>query len=126
MLFVLIISTKIGLLTDIQYADVDDGKSYDQKRHRYYRNSLNLVKEAITNWKTNYDIKFLIQLGDLIDGKAKPINESMKSLETVISEMKNLFTDESKQEILHIWGNHVILCCYHACIGINKMIIIYI
>jgi hypothetical protein len=42
----------------------------------------------------------------LIDGKAKPINESMKSLELVTSELKSLFPDESKQEILHIWGNH--------------------
>ena len=30
----------------------------------------------------------------------------MKSLELVTSELKSLFPDESKQKILHIWGNH--------------------
>ena len=40
-----------GVITDIQYANVDDGISYDGKRVRYYRNSLNLVHEAVNNWQ---------------------------------------------------------------------------
>lgn len=95
-----------GVLTDVQYANVDDGKSYDQKRNRYYRNSLNLVQEAISNWKLNQNLKFLIQLGDLIDGKSKPINDSLAALDTVLKELKKLFTDSTQEQILHIWGNH--------------------
>ena len=78
-----------GILTDVQYVDVEDGMSYDKTRHRYYRNSLKLVKEAILNWKKHEienecKFKFLIQLGDLIDLKAKEKGESDKSLNLVI------------------------------------------
>lgn len=82
---------------------MDDGKSYDQKRNRYYRNSLNLVREAISNWKSNGEIKFLLQLGDLIDGKSVAINDSLGAVDTVLKEFKALFSDE---QMLHLWGNH--------------------
>jgi manganese-dependent ADP-ribose/CDP-alcohol diphosphatase len=105
-----------GVLTDIQYADVEDGKSFDGKRNRYYRNSLNLVKEAVANWK-NYEklnqtkLKCIIQLGDLIDGKAKAINDSIPSMQRVMQELNKLFEGETNDSIdrpklLHIWGNH--------------------
>lgn len=79
-----------GILTDVQYADVDDGMSYDKKRHRYYRNSLNLVKEAVRNWKqheldNSTKFKFLIQLGDIIDLQATVNNNSAITLSTVIT-----------------------------------------
>ena len=78
-----------GLLTDVQYADIDDGMSYDKKRHRYYRNSLNLVKEAVRTWKqqeidNSIKLKFLIQLGDIIDLHNTFNNSSLKALNTVI------------------------------------------
>lgn len=105
-----------GVLTDIQYADVEDGKSYDGKRNRYYRNSLNLVKEAVSNWKS-YEIsnqtklKFIIQLGDFVDAKAKAINDSIPSMHRIIRELNNLFEGEpndtiNRPKLLHIWGNH--------------------
>jgi len=101
------------LLTDIQYANVDDGTSYDKSRARYYRNSLNLVVEAVKNWKQTPNIKFLIQLGDLIDGKCKNINDSTPAMHKVLNELNKLFenvqTPNINQNIpnmLHIWGNH--------------------
>ena len=76
-----------GILTDIQYVDADDGKSYENTL-RYYRNSLKLVKEAISNWKQHEidngcKFKFLIQLGDIIDFQAKLKDETDLALNTV-------------------------------------------
>jgi manganese-dependent ADP-ribose/CDP-alcohol diphosphatase len=101
-----------GILTDIQYADVENGTSYDKKRIRYYRNSLELTKEAVSNWRlhelnNNLKMKFIIQLGDIIDLKAGEKNESLSSLEKVLTELNRLFDDSSKEtQLLHIWGNH--------------------
>jgi manganese-dependent ADP-ribose/CDP-alcohol diphosphatase len=104
-----------GILTDVQYADIDDGMSYDKTRKRYYRNSLNLVKEAIANWKQHETenqckIKFILQLGDIIDLQAKLKNETDISLDRVITELNRLFpSDQSattEVKLMHIWGNH--------------------
>jgi hypothetical protein len=51
-----------GLLTDIQYADVEDGTNYVNTR--YYRNSLNLIRDATEEWKRMPNFKFIIQLGE--------------------------------------------------------------
>ena len=109
-----------GLLTDVQYADVDDGLSHDELRKRYYRNSLNLVKEAITNWKrfekdNNCDIKFIIQLGDLVDGKSKPFDDSINCMQKCLNELNKLFEDKEistdiSTKVLHLWGNHEFYC----------------
>jgi manganese-dependent ADP-ribose/CDP-alcohol diphosphatase len=108
-----------GLLTDIQYADVDNGTSYDKKRIRYYRNSLNLTREAVKNWlvheqQNNVKFKFLIQLGDIIDLKATENGNSMNALNDVLNELNKLFVkndcDNNEKNtitnLLHIWGNH--------------------
>jgi manganese-dependent ADP-ribose/CDP-alcohol diphosphatase len=102
-----------GLITDIQYADCVDGQSWDKKRTRYYRNSLNLVTNAVNYWK-DYEIKndlnlnFIIQLGDLIDTKAKQtelgsLNSMLKVIEK-LNELRN--SNEKSIDLLHIWGNH--------------------
>lgn len=114
--------TIFGVLTDIQYANVDDGKSYDGKRVRYYRNSLNLVSEAVSNWKQieskfKKNIKFILQLGDLVDAKSLDINDSHSAMERVIKELNKLFSGDKEchspiydennlPKILNIWGNH--------------------
>ena len=106
-----------GLLTDIQYADCDDGMSFDKARHRYYRNSLKLVRQAVEHWKkyeeeSKQKLKFVIQLGDLIDGKSIPLpGSSLGAMNTVLSELNKLVDDEPAQpstppRLLHIGGNH--------------------
>lgn len=105
-----------GMITDIQYADVEDGTSFDKKQ-RYYRNSLNLVREAVKNWraysqKHGLEIKFIIQLGDLIDGKCKAKSDSERAMNLLIEELSKLFEDKDDKKnadvprLLHIWGNH--------------------
>lgn len=96
-----------GLITDIQYAECEDGMTWDKKRVRYYENSLNLVAKAFDYWKdielkTNQKLKFIIQLGDLLDLKAKQSNlGSIESMNRVLSKL-----NEYKVDLLHIWGNH--------------------
>ena len=37
---------------------------------KFYRNSLEVVKKAASEWKTK-DVEFIAQLGDIIDARAK-------------------------------------------------------
>jgi manganese-dependent ADP-ribose/CDP-alcohol diphosphatase len=98
-----------GILTDIQYADYENGHCFNKINTRYYRNSVNQVKSAINDW-LNYQkqngikMKCLLQLGDIIDGKSRVGNKSVESLNIVLNELKKLFQNEDK--LLHIWGNH--------------------
>merc|ERR1712127_330141 len=140
-----------GVLTDVQYADVDDDdqdseaeeKNIDgditqisetttkkkKKQKKYYRNSLNLVREAVRNWR-QYEkqlqkieekdddstrLKFIIQLGDLVDRKAR--ERAHEAQTKCIEELNKMFDDEKKKEeekeeknehpkLFHIWGNH--------------------
>ena len=105
-----------GLLTDVQYANIDDGFNYDQTKVRYYRNSLMLTREAIRNWRkyeqeTQNRIEFVLQLGDLIDGKCKAMSDSLPALDKCLNELDSLFAGQDHDEnrlprVLHIWGNH--------------------
>ena len=93
-----------GLLTDIQYADITDVTN----RHgisRHYRNSLNQIEKAITSWKgyeksTGTSLKFILQLGDLIDRKC--VNNSYNSMCLVLGTLNLNY----QKKILHVWGNH--------------------
>ncbi len=59
-----------GMIADVQYADLDDGYNYTKTRKRFYRNSINLLCEAIQTWNhMTPKPAFMLQLGDLIDGK---------------------------------------------------------
>ena len=96
-----------GLITDIQYADCENGESWDKIRTRFYRNSLNLIDNAIAYWKDyeskNQKLSFVIQLGDIIDAKAKRTTlGSVESMERVL----NKFNQLNAPDLLHIWGNH--------------------
>lgn len=64
---------KFGVLTDVQYADVDDKPAwYNPEKTRYYRSSLLHIRQAFESWvnmgKEGHGPTFALQLGDLIDG----------------------------------------------------------
>ncbi len=93
-----------GVLTDVQYADCEDGTDYSQTRQHFYRNSLNLVKNAVNDWKSCSErISFIIQLGDLIDGKSKKGGEaaSVKALSTALHPFNPM-----RVPVYHLIGNH--------------------
>ncbi|KAJ8413750.1 hypothetical protein AAFF_G00082570 [Aldrovandia affinis] len=91
-----------GVIADIQYADIEDGFNFKHTRKRYYRNSLRLLRRANEKWKSEaVQPRFIIQLGDVIDGYNKKYDASERALETVVNEL-----DKSAIEVHHVWGNH--------------------
>jgi len=88
-----------GVITDIQYANVDDGWDFHKTSKRYYRNSINLLKNAVQDWKNNKEISFIVQLGDLLDG----INSKHKSSEESLNLLVDQFLD---YKVYHLIGNH--------------------
>ncbi|XP_054724384.1 uncharacterized protein LOC129234413 isoform X2 [Uloborus diversus] len=92
-----------GVLTDVQYADCEDRPaSYDPSATRFYRGSLAHVNEAFKFWKSSeLKVKFVLQLGDIIDG----LNVSLKGSH---SALQRTLTHFEKQSIptFHTVGNH--------------------
>ncbi|XP_051888901.1 manganese-dependent ADP-ribose/CDP-alcohol diphosphatase [Pristis pectinata] len=91
-----------GVIADIQYANVQNGLNYARTRERYYRNSLCLLRSAIKEWNEEpITPKFILQLGDIIDGCNSQIKASEEALQTVINEFTNCVSP-----VHHVWGNH--------------------
>ncbi|XP_054610367.1 manganese-dependent ADP-ribose/CDP-alcohol diphosphatase isoform X3 [Dunckerocampus dactyliophorus] len=91
-----------GVIADIQYADIDDGLNFTQTRRRFYRNSLQLLREARETWSQSATRpNFILQLGDIIDGFNKDYGASSAALDRVLEEF-NL----DSMEVHHVWGNH--------------------
>ncbi|XP_071751973.1 manganese-dependent ADP-ribose/CDP-alcohol diphosphatase [Centroberyx gerrardi] len=91
-----------GVIADIQYADIDDGFNFRRTRRRYYRSSLQLLRNAQESWSES-PVKptFILQLGDIIDGFNKGHNASDRALDTVLREFNS-----GPAEVHHVWGNH--------------------
>lgn len=91
-----------GVIADIQYADIDDGYNYLRTHRRYYRNSIELLRNALDSWsKAAVKPGFILQLGDLIDGYNKPLVASDRALEAVLKELGS-----GSADVHHVWGNH--------------------
>ena len=55
---------KFGVITDIQYADLPNRPAwYDASKTRYYRASLDHVKQAFHHWTSSDSCLFALQLG---------------------------------------------------------------
>ncbi|GLE00770.1 hypothetical protein PINS_up009558 [Pythium insidiosum] len=72
-----------GLITDVQYADVEDGWNYSHTTQRFYRNAFVLMERAIDAWlsRSQPPLAFAVNLGDLIDGKSKRAGSTPAALE---------------------------------------------
>ena len=91
------------LIADVQYADVDNGQNYSKTKYRYYRNSINLLGDAIKAWNSRCPKpSFMFQLGDLIDGQNK--RHKGMSLSSWKKATKTLSHFEGK--VYHTFGNH--------------------
>lgn len=97
-----------GLVSDIQYANTEDGSTWDGLVARHYRNSLAILEEASLWFKTKKEVIPLlmcIQLGDVLDAKAKNLGEEYESLKR--------FLDTTKLSELPwflLSGNHDFYC----------------
>ena len=91
-----------GVISDVHYADADDSTNYEQTRMRHFRRSVKLVETAVAEWAANTNsIDFILQLGDLIDGRNADVNASGEALR-VVQEQFAKFSNP----IYHILGNH--------------------
>jgi len=62
------VAIKIGIVGDPQYADTEDGHTFDKSVVRRHRQSLHILKQAKDFFEVE-DVKICIILGDLLDGK---------------------------------------------------------
>ncbi|XP_027706031.1 manganese-dependent ADP-ribose/CDP-alcohol diphosphatase isoform X2 [Vombatus ursinus] len=91
-----------GVISDIQYADLEDGYNFVGTRMRYYRYSLHHLQGAIEEWNEESNhLFFVLQLGDIIDGFNAQYKVSEESLQNVLKEFEKL-----KAPVHHTWGNH--------------------
>lgn len=93
-----------GVISDVQYADIPDGRSF-LGVPRYYRNSILVLQMAVDRWNNNQrKHKFVINLGDIVDGFC-PKDQSLNAVKQVVHEFEKF-----NGPTCHIIGNH---CLYN-------------
>lgn len=91
-----------GVISDVQYADIPDGRSF-LGVPRYYRHSLVVLQRAVKKW--NYQRpKFVMNFGDIIDGFC-PKDQSLDAVKKLVREFDNF-----NGPVYHMIGNH---CLYN-------------
>lgn len=93
---------RVGIVSDVQYADIKDGHSF-LGIPRFYRASLDGLRRAVLGWQAQ-KVDFGIQFGDLIDG-FNPKDQSETAMKTVLDEFALL-----QKPVYHMIGNH---CLYN-------------
>ncbi|XP_033746210.1 manganese-dependent ADP-ribose/CDP-alcohol diphosphatase-like [Pecten maximus] len=91
---------KVGIIADVQYADLEDRYNFAKTRLRFYRKALTLLQRAVTDWRAE-KVDCVLQLGDIIDGFNKAENASDSALAAVIEVLKLV-----PGPVYHTWGNH--------------------
>ncbi|XP_030939364.1 manganese-dependent ADP-ribose/CDP-alcohol diphosphatase [Quercus lobata] len=92
-----------GIISDVQYADIPDGRSFIGVP-RYYRHSILVLQRAVQNWNHHKKLKFVINLGDIVDGFC-PKDQSLNAVKKVVNEF-----DKFNGPVYHLIGNH---CLYN-------------
>lgn len=92
-----------GVISDVQYADISDGRSF-MGVPRYYRHSIVILQRAVQKWNHQGKLKFVINFGDIVDGFC-PKDQSLASVKKVVGEFEK-FNGPTH----HLIGNH---CLYN-------------
>ncbi|XP_057466353.1 manganese-dependent ADP-ribose/CDP-alcohol diphosphatase-like [Actinidia eriantha] len=92
-----------GVISDVQYADIPDGRSFIGVP-RYYRHSILVLQRAVQKWNDLQKLKFTINFGDIVDGYC-PKDQSLNAVKTLVSEFE-IFDGP----VFHMIGNH---CLYN-------------
>ena len=89
-------------MTDVQYGDFDDAWDFNQTVKRTYRKAILALERAI-DWFLDRKVSFIVNLGDLIDGRNREIpGASLEALRVVMRQ----FHRADPIPIIHIIGNH--------------------
>lgn len=92
-----------GVIADVQYADIPDGRSF-LGVPRHYRHSILVLQRAVKNWNSHQKLKFCVNFGDIVDGFC-PKEESLTAVKGVVKEFDNF-----NGPTYHMLGNH---CLYN-------------
>ncbi|CAI5469884.1 unnamed protein product [Closterium sp. Yama58-4] len=106
-----------GVITDVQYADINDGQSF-LGIPRFYRHSLEVVKKAVEDWnQSTPPMSFAVHFGDIVDGFC-PRDRSEEAVNTVLDALAGFTAGPT----YHMIGNH---CLYNLPrVTLNKMLAI--
>ncbi|PKI38644.1 manganese-dependent ADP-ribose/CDP-alcohol diphosphatase [Punica granatum] len=92
-----------GVISDVQYADIPDGRSF-LGVPRYYRHSILVLQRAVKQWNDLNKLRFAINLGDIVDGFC-PKDQSLDSVKKMVAEFEKF-----NGPVYHMIGNH---CLYN-------------
>lgn len=92
-----------GVISDVQYADIPDGRSFIGVP-RYYRHSFLILQSAVQRWNNCRKLKFVMNFGDIVDGFC-PKDQSLEAVKKVINEFEKF-----NGPAYHMIGNH---CLYN-------------
>eukprot|EP00397_Hematodinium_sp_SG-2012_P049426 GEMP01056999.1.p1 GENE.GEMP01056999.1~~GEMP01056999.1.p1 ORF type:complete len:324 (+),score=66.26 GEMP01056999.1:112-1083(+) len=93
---------RCGLIADVQYADVEDGTDFCGHEIRYFRNALNVARNAGSFFREQ-NVDFMINLGDIIDGRNKETEMQTEALRRVLEPFAGL----PRYDLI---GNHELYC----------------
>ncbi|CAN6447319.1 unnamed protein product [Victoria cruziana] len=96
-------SFSFGVITDVQYADIPNGRSF-LGVPRYYRHSIEVLRRAVNKWNHHGNLKFAIHFGDIVDGFC-PKEDSRKAITKLVHEFEKF-----EGPVYHMLGNH---CLYN-------------
>ncbi|ESN95834.1 hypothetical protein HELRODRAFT_123984, partial [Helobdella robusta] len=91
---------RFGVISDLHYADHDPHPNFEKTYLRHYRRSLQFLQNAVKAWELD-KVGFVIDLGDVIDGKNVAIKQSLQAFEKILNVYKSLNVPD-----LHVVGNH--------------------
>mmetsp|Transcript_111776 Transcript_111776/g.193223 ORF Transcript_111776/g.193223 Transcript_111776/m.193223 type:complete len:390 (+) Transcript_111776:78-1247(+) len=89
-----------GVIADVQWADSEDGFNFKRTVRRHYRGALKQLEAAVSWWKGQQPT-FVVQLGDLIDGKNAQAGQSQTALDGATRLLSTLTC-----RVVHLIGNH--------------------
>ncbi|KAL8140807.1 hypothetical protein V2J09_006828 [Rumex salicifolius] len=92
-----------GVISDVQYADIPNGRSF-LGVPRYYRHSILVLQRAVQKWNNIENVNFAINFGDIVDGFC-PKDQSLNTVKKVVSEFEKF-----NGPVYHMIGNH---CLYN-------------
>lgn len=102
---------RFGVMSDIQYADIEPASNFGGHEHRDYRASLTHAQHAIDYWSDlEKPLAFIAQLGDLIDGQnagkyGQGLNFSTPQSKVALRQIQGIW-DRCQTPIYHAIGNH--------------------
>lgn len=96
---------RIGLIADVQYANIDDAWNFAHTCKRRYRSTLMSLRNAVNHWKNvSQKVDLIVDLGDVIDG-FKNENKEM-GIYAISQVMQEWSQVPSHIPLVHLVGNH--------------------